>query len=238
DLVIPTSPAETISLEEKEENVFQNSKYRETVRKEIIHIKERNFGIKNHLQHFLKRKDLKTSTRMLSHAITHHSKHRLIQMIVNYLQKAKYVCSEANSKCRKSVGKLKQEFFTPELFSQESSIEQYHATKISETLCPRKVTSGDNSSIDETSQHLDQLCDKAFDAEDRANRANQKEILCWSLYAKDFRIQHNGVIENSGEVIDYGISSEKLPLVTDHVAKISKTLCPGKILSQDLPKTE
>ncbi|CAG8627250.1 2375_t:CDS:2, partial [Ambispora gerdemannii] len=34
--VTPTSPAETISLKEKEENEFLDSKHRETVRKEII----------------------------------------------------------------------------------------------------------------------------------------------------------------------------------------------------------
>ena len=55
------------------------------------------------------------------------------------------------------------------------------------------------SSIDENSQYLAQLCDKVFDAEDRANRANQKEILCWSLYAKDFRTKLNGIIESSGD---------------------------------------
>ncbi|CAG8560545.1 7955_t:CDS:2 [Ambispora gerdemannii] len=33
-------------------------------------------------------------------------------------------------------------------------------------------------------------------------------------------------------------SDEKLPLVTNHVTKISETLCPGKILSEDLSKTE
>ncbi|CAG8792160.1 14670_t:CDS:1, partial [Acaulospora morrowiae] len=38
--------------------------------------------------------------------------------------------------------------------------------------------------------------------------------------------------EQIQEVIDYGISSEKLPLVTNHVTKISETLCPGKILSE------
>ncbi|CAG8529465.1 3803_t:CDS:1, partial [Ambispora leptoticha] len=34
--VTPTSPAETISLKEKEKNEFLDSKHRETVRKEII----------------------------------------------------------------------------------------------------------------------------------------------------------------------------------------------------------
>ena len=76
------------------------------------------------------------------------------------------------------MNKLKQELFAPELSSQEPSIEQNHVTEISETLCPRKLISGNESSIDEASQHLAQLCDKAFDAEDKANRANQEEILC------------------------------------------------------------
>src|SRR6266496_80124 len=113
------------------------------------------------------------------------------------------ICSELDSKCKKgkSVNKLKQELFASELVSYKEtpSIEQKqnHVTEISETLCPGKVTS-DKSSIDEASQHLAQLCDKAFDAEDKANRANQKEILCWYLYAKDFIIQLNGIIESSG----------------------------------------
>ncbi|CAB4390357.1 unnamed protein product [Rhizophagus irregularis] len=195
------------------------------------------------------------------------------------------ICSELDSKCKKgkSVDKLKQELFASELSSQEPSIEQNHVTEISETLCPGKVTS-DKSSIDEASQHLAQLCDKAFDAEDKANRANQEEILCWYLYAKDFIIQLNGIIESSGgkfgekkargllydsitkqlnllrkqrsqetglqlqdvsrdkltneqiqDVVDYGISSEKLPLVTDHVTEISETLCPGKNLPVNTP---
>ncbi|CAB4391514.1 unnamed protein product [Rhizophagus irregularis] len=109
--------------------------------------------------------------------------------------------SEQNLKCKKgrSVNKLKQELFASELVSYKEtpSIEQNYVTKISETLCPKKVTS-DKFSIDKASQHLAQLCDKAFDAEDKANRANQEEILCWCLYAKDFIIQLNGIIESSG----------------------------------------
>ncbi|RGB24008.1 hypothetical protein C1646_821832 [Rhizophagus diaphanus] len=166
-----------------------------------------------------------------------------------------------------------------------SSIEQNqskgakHVTEISKTLYPRKVTSN-KSSIDEASQHLAQLCDKAFDAEDKANRANQKEILCWCLYAKDFIIQLNGIIESSGdslrkktqraekvykfiervgldkikyiksysatfiseltneqiqEVIDYGIFSEKLPLVIDRMTEISEILYPRKNLPKNTP---
>ena len=40
--------------------------------------------------------------------------------------------------------------------------------------------------------------------------------------------------EQIQEVIDYGISSEKLPLVTDYVTEISETLCPGKICQRIL----
>ena len=41
--------------------------------------------------------------------------------------------------------------------------------------------------------------------------------------------------EQIQEVIDYGISSEKLPLVTDHVTEISETLCPRKNLPKNTP---
>ncbi|PKB99160.1 hypothetical protein RhiirA5_462589 [Rhizophagus irregularis] len=77
-----------------------------------------------------------------------------------------------------------------------SSINYNNVTEVSETACSEKVT----YSIDEVSQHLAQLCDKAIDAEDRANRANQEEILCWCLYWKDFRDQLIEIIRsNSGK---------------------------------------
>ncbi|PKY31804.1 hypothetical protein RhiirB3_449605 [Rhizophagus irregularis] len=77
-----------------------------------------------------------------------------------------------------------------------SSINYNNVTEVSETACSEKVT----YSIDEVSQHLAQLCDKAIDAEDRANQANQEEILCWCLYWKDFRDQLIEIIRsNSGK---------------------------------------
>ncbi|UZO22331.1 uncharacterized protein OCT59_014695 [Rhizophagus irregularis] len=77
-----------------------------------------------------------------------------------------------------------------------SSINYNNVNEVSETACSEKVT----YSIDEVSQHLAQLCDKAIDAEDRANQANQEEILCWCLYWKDFRDQLNEIIRsNSGK---------------------------------------
>ncbi|GBB95730.1 hypothetical protein RclHR1_00260035 [Rhizophagus clarus] len=72
-----------------------------------------------------------------------------------------------------------------------SSIEQNHVTEISETTRPGK------SSIDEASQHLAHMYDKAIDAEDIAMKANQEEILCWTLYAQDFRVQLAEIIKNS-----------------------------------------
>ncbi|POG83186.1 hypothetical protein GLOIN_2v1761214 [Rhizophagus irregularis DAOM 181602=DAOM 197198] len=103
--------------------------------------------------------------------------------------------------------------------------DQKRVTGVSETACSEKVT----YSIDEVSQHLAQLCDKAIDAEDRANQANQEEILCWCLYWKDFRDQLNEIIRsNSGKfgekkIIDYGISLEKLSPEADHVTEIFET---------------
>ncbi|CAG8710822.1 12210_t:CDS:2, partial [Acaulospora morrowiae] len=83
---------------------------------------------------------------------------------------------------------LIQELFTLEPSLQESQIIQNHRPAVLEKL-----------TLTEAWQHLAQLCDKAFDAEDRANRANQEEILYWSLYAKDFRLQYNEIIVSSGE---------------------------------------
>ncbi|CAG8742508.1 17710_t:CDS:2 [Gigaspora margarita] len=90
-----------------------------------------------------------------------------------------------NSKYKESI-----KLFIPKLSPQEeaklgvedsSIIIQNHMTEISETSSPRK------SNIDKALQHLVQLCDKAFDAKDGTNRANQEEILYWSIYGKDFR---------------------------------------------------
>ncbi|POG59105.1 hypothetical protein GLOIN_2v1789540 [Rhizophagus irregularis DAOM 181602=DAOM 197198] len=203
----------------------------------------------------------------------------------------------------------------PQELNMSSSINHNNVTEVSETACPGKVT---YDSIDEASQHLAQLCDKAIDAEERANRANQEEILCWCLYWKDFRVQLDEIIskdkfgekkarsllydsitkqlnllrkqrsqelglqlryisrdslrkktqraekiyrlfgkvgmdkikyiksysansiseltnEQIQEVIDYGITLEKLPLVTnDHATEISETARPGKSLSENM----
>ena len=81
------------------------------------------------------------------------------------------------------------------LWNQISSINHNNVTEVSETARPGKVT---YDSIDEASQHLAQLCDKAIDAEDRANRANQEEILCWCLYWKEFRDQLDEIIRSNG----------------------------------------
>ncbi|RIA79467.1 hypothetical protein C1645_840594 [Glomus cerebriforme] len=78
------------------------------------------------------------------------------------------ICSKLDSKCKKGKGVDK---FKQELFAPELP--------------------------SQASQHLAQLYDKAFNAEDGANYANQEEILCWCLYVKDFRIQLNEIIENS-----------------------------------------
>ncbi|PKK39008.1 hypothetical protein RhiirC2_806707, partial [Rhizophagus irregularis] len=95
------------------------------------------------------------------------------------------------------MDELKHELFSPPPESDSpSSINHNNVTEVSETARPEKVT----YSIDEASQHLAQLYDKAIDAEDRANRANQEEILCWCFYWKDFRDQLDEIIRsNSGK---------------------------------------
>ncbi|CAJ0846555.1 14184_t:CDS:2, partial [Entrophospora sp. SA101] len=56
------------------------------------------------------------------------------------------------------------------------------------------------------SQHLAQLCDKAFDAEDGANRANQEEIFMLGHLWKGF--QDNARHQNSETAGPRKISSE------------------------------
>ncbi|CAG8463946.1 2762_t:CDS:2, partial [Racocetra persica] len=134
--------------------------------------------------------------------------------------------------------KLRQELFNTSL---EMSLQDYSISKnikpeqikISETACPKKIESMDGSAkcivnlfdINEISQNLAQLCDTAIGAEDRALKANQEEIICWSLYGRDFEFQVESRIsilpslKNTSEV-----SSE------DNIIEISGTACLEKIL--------
>ncbi|CAG8606633.1 36679_t:CDS:2, partial [Racocetra persica] len=88
----------------------------------------------------------------------------------------KRVIGGSRSYKKKEMDELKHELFNPTSKSDSSSSINYNnMSEIFETARPRKVI---YDSIDEASQHLAQLCDKAIDTEDRANRANQEEILC------------------------------------------------------------
>ncbi|CAG8841916.1 14236_t:CDS:2, partial [Racocetra persica] len=92
----------------------------------------------------------------------------------------KRVTGGSRSHKKKGIDELKHELFNPPSKSDGlSSINHNNVSEISEMARPRKIT---YDSIDEASQHLAQLCNKAIDAKNRANRANQKEILCWCLY--------------------------------------------------------
>ena len=117
------------------------------------------------------------------------------------------------------MDELKHELLNLSLESEiSSSINHNNVTEISETARPGKVT---YDNINEASQHLAQLCDKAIDAEDRANRANQEEILCWCLYWKDFRNQLDEIIrsgdgkfgEKKARSILYDIITEQLSIL-------------------------
>jgi hypothetical protein len=103
-------------------------------------------------------------------------------------------CNRSHKK--KGMDELKHELFNPPSETDSpSSINHNIMTEVSETARPEKFTC---DGIDESSHHLAQLCDKAIDAEDRANRANQEEILCWCLYWKDFRNQLDELIRSGG----------------------------------------
>ncbi|CAG8784681.1 28150_t:CDS:2, partial [Racocetra persica] len=109
--------------------------------------------------------------------------------------------------------------------------------EISETTRPEKFESMDGSvkcivnsfDINKVSQHLAQLCDTAIGAKDRASKANQEEIMCWSLYGRDFEFQ---VDEMSKSQISNSPSLEITPEVTseDNIIEISGTARLEKVL--------
>ena len=82
-------------------------------------------------------------------------------------------------------------------------------TEVSETARSRKVT-------------YDSI-DKVIDTEDRANRANQEEILCWCLYWKDFRDQLDEIIRsNSGKVGEKKARSMLYDTITEQLSILRK----------------
>ncbi|CAG8684632.1 10909_t:CDS:2, partial [Racocetra persica] len=77
----------------------------------------------------------------------------------------KRVTGGSRSHKKKGMDELKHKLFNPPSKSNgPSSINHNNVSEISETACPRKVI---YDSIDEASQYLAQLYDKAIDAEDR-----------------------------------------------------------------------
>ncbi len=121
------------SLEEKEDDEFIDSVYKEKVSNEI---RQRRREKKLQAQESL----LTLPEEKMSQDLNS------VTQPCNSTTSEEKICSELDSKCKKGKGvdKLKQELFAPELPSQVP-IEQNHVTKISETAGPGK------SSIDEAS---------------------------------------------------------------------------------------
>ncbi|RGB32532.1 hypothetical protein C1646_762798 [Rhizophagus diaphanus] len=90
-----------------------------------------------------------------------------LQVLDSDIHDPKRVSGGSRSHKKKGIDELKHELFNPSLESEfSSSINLNSVTEISEMTHPGKVT---YNNINEASQHLAQLCDKAIDAEDRAN---------------------------------------------------------------------
>ncbi|PKB96147.1 hypothetical protein RhiirA5_435361 [Rhizophagus irregularis] len=78
------------------------------------------------------------------------------------------LCNRSHKK--KGIDELKHKLFNPSSETDSPSSINYNImTEVSKMAHPEKFTC---DSIDEASYHLAQLCDKAIDTEDRANRAN------------------------------------------------------------------
>jgi hypothetical protein len=81
-------------------------------------------------------------------------------------KQTKRITGSNRSHKKKGMNKLKHKLFSlPPESDNPFSINHNNETEVSKIACPEKVT----YNIDEASQHLVQLCDKAIDAEDRAN---------------------------------------------------------------------
>ncbi|GET63646.1 hypothetical protein GLOIN_2v1652170 [Rhizophagus irregularis DAOM 181602=DAOM 197198] len=250
--------------EDKEMDAFLDEEYKKKVSNEI---RQRN-----------REKKLCFSTSgQIQESLPTHPKEKMSQDLnsvtqpCNSTSSEEKICSELDSKCKKgkSVDKLKQELFASELSSQEPSIEQNHVTKISETLCPRKLNGIIESSggkfgekkargllYDSITKQLNllrkqrsqetglQLRDVSRDSLRKKTQRAEKVYkfieqvgLDKIKYIKSYNATSISELTNEQiqDVIDYGISSEKLPLVTDHVTEISETLCPRKNLPVNTP---
>ncbi|CAG8551134.1 8514_t:CDS:2, partial [Acaulospora morrowiae] len=91
-------------------------------------------------------------------------------------------CLSLVSHKKKGTDKLWQELFNTslELSSQDHSISKNIKSGQIEFL-RRPVPKNSRAWM-----VLRSLCDTAIGAEDRASKANQEEIMCWSLYGRDF----------------------------------------------------
>ncbi|CAG8694273.1 40613_t:CDS:10 [Gigaspora margarita] len=133
--------------------------------------------------------------------------------------------------------KLRQELFNTslELSSQDHSISKNikpEQIEISETTRPEKLENVDGSvkcivnsfNINEVSQHLAQLCETAIGAEDRASKANQEEIICWSLYGRDFEFQvgemssKNKIGEKKARTLIYNEIENQLSILQSRIS--------------------
>ncbi len=202
ELIPEVSPASSKSSKEMEIDAFLDSVHKEKVSDEI---RQRNREKKLQAQESLPIPPEEERPQVLDSDIQPcNSSTSEVSENVNLgcpisepvIHNQKRVSGGSRSHKKKGMDEFKHELFNPSLESEiSSSINHNNVTEISETARPRKVT---YDNIDEASQHLAQLCDKAINAEDRANRANQEEILCWCLYWKDFRDQLDEIIRSNG----------------------------------------
>ncbi|CAG8719092.1 25775_t:CDS:2, partial [Gigaspora margarita] len=158
----------------------------------------------------------------------------------------------SNSDDKKGTDKLQQELFNTSL---ETSLQDHSISKnikpgqieISETARPEKIESVDGSAkcivnsfdINEVSQHLAQLCDTAIGAEDRASKANQEEIICWSLYGRDFEFQvgemssKNKIGEKKARTLIYNEIENQLSILQIRISNSPSLEITHEVFSED-----
>ncbi|GBB91126.1 hypothetical protein RclHR1_18260003 [Rhizophagus clarus] len=137
---------DTSLSEDKETDAFLDEVHKKKVSNEI---RQRNWKKKLQAQESLPISPEEKGLKFLTNysAINSTSSEASVNSDGGKVPSEEKICSKLNSKRKKvkNVNKLKQKLIALELSSQEPLIEPNHVTKISETLCPRKVSSDNES---------------------------------------------------------------------------------------------
>ncbi|RHZ52557.1 hypothetical protein Glove_460g18 [Diversispora epigaea] len=192
----PPIPAKTISMEEKEENEFLDSMYKEQVSKEIMErIREKKLRDQNLSSDISSSEEVVSEVSVPSTSISRNTELRKSEISAG----APRPKNSHRKKGAENISQMICESQSQKLIPDPPNDISLLQSQISSTV-PLLT--------------LAQLFNKATDAEYGAIHANQEEILCWCYYGKEFITQVNETIKNGkgkvGEKKAKGIIYDKM----------------------------